>query len=82
VQFAQDQKIVKCAARCYNLLVNKKEKRKQKMPIVNSVKEMKDAIISKWGFENINTICFFKACEEYRNDRHALKPIYEFYYLG
>lgn len=52
------------------------------MPIVNSVKEMKDAIINKWGFENINTICFFKACEEYRNDRHALKPIYEFYYLG
>ena len=52
------------------------------MPIVNSVKEMKDAIINKWGFENINTICFSKACEEYRNDRYALKPIYEFYYLG
>lgn len=52
------------------------------MPIVNSVKEMKDAIINKWGFENINTIYFFKACEQYHNDHNALKPIYEFYYLG
>jgi hypothetical protein len=66
----------------YNVITIKIRKEETKMPIVNSVKEMKDAIISKWGFENINTICFFKACEEYRNDRHALKPIYEFYYLG
>jgi hypothetical protein len=66
----------------YNVITIKIRKEEIKMPVVNSVKEMKDAIINKWGFENINTICFFKACEEYRNDRHALKPIYEFYYLG
>jgi len=52
------------------------------MPIVNSVKEMKNAIINKWGFENSSTLCFFRACEQYNNNFNALKPIFEFYYLG
>lgn len=52
------------------------------MPIVNSVREMQDAIVYKWGFESASTLSFFRACEQYNNNFNALKPIYEFYYLG